>query len=304
MGSTVIAWHGQVGGFSPGVADRLQFADGQRIFCKAVGEVQNLGSVALARRELAVNQVLPAGLPIPVMRHGVELADGWVLLLFDDLDGRHPRLPWRRDEFRAALASIAQVAQQVPIADPSLPSAMDLLGPDLDQFALVAADPPGDLDPWVRAHLPELVQRSAQARSALVGEALCQLDARADNMVLDAQGAVWLVDWPWACRGPAWLDLALLAMTALSRGGELASSSSGPAGDQEAEAFDVAAEVEQVAARLGADAELLTNLWVGELGYFIQMADQPPPPNLPTIRAYQAACRDGLIAVVRGRLGQ
>lgn len=286
MGAQVVAWHGQTGGFSPGVADRLEFADGSRIFCKAVGESLNEGSAQLCRREIAVNRVLPEGLPVPQMRHGVELDDGWMVLLFDDLNGRHPRTPWLGAEFEAALTSLDEIALGVPRADESLPRVLELLGPDLEKFAEVQQSPPPTLDPWVSHRLPELVERSTAAKESLVGEGLCMLDARADNMVLDPAGKVWLVDWPWGCRGPAWLDTALLGMTTTLHQQD----------------FDVASRVVRAVVGHGATPDDLINLWVGELGYFIHMAEQPAPPNLPTIRQYQAASRDGLIGALRQQL--
>ncbi|WP_203568184.1 hypothetical protein [Aestuariimicrobium ganziense] len=291
MGATVVEWSSQFGGFSPGTADRLLFDDGRRIFCKAVSEAMNTGSAKLYRDEIAVNRTIPDGLPVPTMLHSAEWDDGWVLLLFDDLEGRHPYTPWREDEFGSALTSISQVAEGVPVASEELPDIDSTLGQgDLGCWAHLADDIAAGggpvLDPWLAEHLDEMVERSAAARQAIRGTALCQLDARADNMVLDASGQVWLVDWPWACRGAAWVDGAMLGLTAVGQGVD----------------FDLDAAVDAYATGLGATRDDVTNLWAGELGFFVSVADLPDPPGLPTIRAHHRRMRDALIPAVRRRL--
>lgn len=88
LGAQVCAWHGQVGGFSPGTADRLTLADGRRVFCKSVHPSMNEGSAALCRREMAAHRVLPDGLPAPALMEGWEREDGWIVLLFQDVEPR------------------------------------------------------------------------------------------------------------------------------------------------------------------------------------------------------------------------
>ncbi|CAI9401376.1 phosphotransferase [Aestuariimicrobium sp. T2.26MG-19.2B] len=289
MGSSVVSWQGQTGGFSPGTADRLTLADGRRVFCKAVGASLNEVSLDLLRMELRVNRLLPSGLPAPALMHGSELSvgdDPWAVLLFDDLEGRHPHTPWQIDELTAALASVAEVPRLVPVAPAELPTVDELFGPDLAHWDDVVADPPGSLDPWLAERLDDLRARGARARAALVGEALCQLDTRSDNMVVDATGTVWLVDWPYACRGPAWIDTVLLGATASVPGWTPAHEGA----------------VEAAAARLGCDADLLDDVWAGFLGYFVWVAEKPAPDNLPTIRAFQARSRDALLGVLKRRL--
>ena len=45
-------------------------------------------------------------------------------------------------------------------------------------------------------------------------------DIRADNLLLTPDGTVRIVDWPWACVGPAWLDAALLLVNVRLFGGQ------------------------------------------------------------------------------------
>ncbi|MGJ6980262.1 hypothetical protein ACSDQ9_06985 [Aestuariimicrobium soli] len=290
MGTTVVEWRGQTGGFSPGTADRLLLADGTRVFCKAVGASLNDVSLELVRRELAVNRQLPPGLPSPQLRHGAELdldGDPWCVLLFDDLEGRHPHTPWHPDELAAALQALARVQEIVAGAPAGLPTVDELFGPDLAHWPDVIADPPAGLDPWLAERLDDLAARGERARAALAGEALCQLDARADNMVIDATGRVWLVDWPYASRGAAWVDTVLFGATAAIAGEWSPAHQS---------------SVDVAAAALGCDGDLLTDVWAGFLGYFVWIAELPAPDNLPTIRAFQASSRDALTGLLKERL--
>lgn len=301
MGATVVEWKGQHGGFSPGTADRLVFDHGRRAFCKAVSRGLNEGALGLCQRELEVNRHLPSTLPVPAMLHGVQIEvagddelgtepDTWVLMLFDDLEGRHPHTPWQADELSAALDSLTQVARLVPQAWPELPTVTDLLGPDLQQWPDIAAEPPASLDAglgeWVFANLDELMVRSDRAVASLAGEALCQLDARADNMVLDEAGKVWLVDWPWASRGAPWLDAALFGMTVTQTG--LSS--------------DLEELIDEAVVRNGGTADQVTDLWAGMLGYYVWVSALPAPTNLPTIRAFQSSARDSLAVALGSRM--
>src|SRR5436309_2311290 len=65
LASPVVQAQTQPGGFSPGVAARLECADGTRAFVKAVSADTNPHSPTLHRREIEVLQLLPADLPVP-----------------------------------------------------------------------------------------------------------------------------------------------------------------------------------------------------------------------------------------------
>src|SRR5262245_37004760 len=99
LGSPVLQAATQPMGFSPGVAARLTTAAGTRAFLKAIGPGPNPDSVELHRQEAAIVQALPAAAPVPRLRwYHEDRESGWVLLLFEDVEGRHPAQPWREDE--------------------------------------------------------------------------------------------------------------------------------------------------------------------------------------------------------------
>src|SRR3954469_20591978 len=108
LGSRVVSAETQVGGFSPGVAARLVCADGTRAFVKAVSSEANSESPDMHRREAKVTAALPEVAPAPRLLATYD--DGtWVALLFQDLQGRHPHLPWREDELRRVINSIDEL---------------------------------------------------------------------------------------------------------------------------------------------------------------------------------------------------
>ncbi|MEU7584814.1 phosphotransferase [Micromonospora sp. NPDC049230] len=141
------------------------------------------------------------------------------------------------------------------------------------------------LDPWVRGHLDQLRAAADRGVAALAGDTLCHVDVRADNLLLDATGRVHVVDWPWACRGPAWLDTALLLVNVRLHGGH----------DTEAllRRLRLTAEVDPIA---------LTGVYAGLAGFFADSARRPPPHGIPTVRAFQQAQADALLPWLAARL--
>ena len=143
------------------------------------------------------------------------------MLVFEDIEGRHPRTPWVEDELDAAVRALGDLADALtPSPVPDAPTAADHLRHDLGGWRRIAADPPADLDPWVAEHLDDLVAAAERALAALAGDTLVHCDIRADNMLLRPDGSLVFVDWPWGSIGPAWLDRALLALNVLVHGGD------------------------------------------------------------------------------------
>ncbi|MEU5940419.1 phosphotransferase [Micromonospora sp. NPDC047548] len=285
LGDRVVEAVSQPGGFSPGTADRVRTAGGRRAFVKAVSPAQNAHSVTLHRAEGAVAAALPASAPTPRLlgRHD----DGeWVALVFADVDGRHPATPWRTDELTTVLDTMAAMAATLT-PDPvrHAPTAVERLAYDFTGWDRIAADPPVDVDPWARSRLDDLRASAARGLAALDGDTLCHLDVRADNLLVDPAGAVTVVDWPHACRGPAWLDTALLLVNVQLHGGH-----------------DTEALLRRLPLTTGVDPDALTGVYAGLAGFFTDAARQPPPPGIPTVRAFQQAQADALLPWIRHRM--
>ncbi|GIJ78605.1 Phosphotransferase enzyme family protein [Micromonospora phaseoli] len=166
-----------------------------------------------------------------------------------------------------------------------MPPVAELLAGDFTSWRRVADDPPADLAPWARAHLDELCAWADRGLAMLTGDTLCHVDVRADNLLIDATGGVTVVDWPWAARGPAWLDTAMLLLDVRLHGGH---------------------DTEALLRRLpltAADPDAVTGLYAGLAGFFTDRARRPPPPGIRTLRAFQRAQSDALLSWLAERLG-
>jgi aminoglycoside phosphotransferase (APT) family kinase protein len=187
------------------------------------------------------------------------------------------------DELERVLAVLDDLAASLtPSPLPGLATAADTLAEDFAGWRRIAADPPADLHPWAMRHLDELCALADRGLVALTGDTLVHTDIRADNLLLGPDGTVTVVDWPWACRGPAWLDTLLLLVNVRLFGGH-----------------DTHAMLAGRAATAVADPVDLIAVLAGLAGFFADAARQPPPVGLPTVRAFQRAQADAVLSWIR-----
>jgi hypothetical protein len=140
------------------------------------------------------------------------------------------------------------------------------------------------LDPWSRANLDRLVQLEANAPSVVSGPTLLNFDVRADNIII-AGDRVFFVDWPWARVGAPFVEWLGLAPSVCMQGGP---------------------KPEELMRRvaLGGVTDDAINAVIASLtGYFLGHALRPPPPGIPTVRAFQAAQGAIALAWLRERTG-
>ena len=96
VGTRAVSATNQPAGFSPGAAVRLRTADGRRVFAKAAGPEPNALTPAAHRREAVVAAALPDEAPVSRLLWSHDEGEGgWVVLLFEDIEGRNPTVPWR-----------------------------------------------------------------------------------------------------------------------------------------------------------------------------------------------------------------
>ncbi|SDT68575.1 aminoglycoside phosphotransferase family protein [Actinoplanes derwentensis] len=278
-GGPIVAADSQAGGFSPGTADRVRAASGARAFVKAVTPALNQQSADMARDELRITAALPRHAASPRMLGGFDTGD-WVVLVLEDIEGVHPRTPWVDDEIRATAAALRELATALtPAPIGGLPTVYEKYAEEFSSWDALAADVPADLDPWAAAHLDDLRAAADRGVAALVhGETLVHADLRADNILVRPDGDLVIVDWPHACVGPAWTDSVLLAINVIVHGGDPA-----PLLD-------------------GVDPDIVTGVLAGAAALFHHRCRQPPPPGLPTVRAFQRFQADALLPWVRSAL--
>jgi serine/threonine protein kinase len=281
-GGAVITAVSQPGGFSPGTADRVVTVDGRRAFVKAVSSIQNERSPSLHRAEAHVVGQLPSNSYVPTLL-GVYDDGAWVGLVFEDLDGHTPALPWNAAELEAAMTTLREMAKEfTPNPVSSLPPITSFYATVFAGWERIRNDPPADLNPWARDHLDGLCRLAARGLACLAGESLLHTDIRADNLLIRTDGTVAVVDWPWACTGAAWFDQLLLCVNVDLYGG-----------------YDPERLVLRYLETVNGDD--ITAVLAGLCGYFTDVARQPPDPGLPTVRAFQRAHARSTLSWLRRR---
>jgi len=277
IGGRVVEARSQAGGFSPGTADRVRTDRGLRAFVKAVAPAINEISARMARDEMRITSAMPPGVPVPRMLGGFD--DGeWVVLILEDVEGTHPRTPWVSSEIDAAVTALRELAAALTPAPIAVPTAAEQLAGDFAGWSRLAASVPPDLDPWAVERLPQLRAAAERGLAALrTGETLTHCDIRADNILVRGDGSMIFVDWPWGCTGPEWLDRLLLALNVIVHGG-----------DPSPALTDI-------------DHQVATDVIAGLAGYFEHVCRLPPPPGIPTVRAFQRWQAEALRPWLRSR---
>ena len=274
LGSPVLSAVSQSAGFSPGVAARLRTEDGRRFFAKAAGSEPNPLTPEAHRREARVAAALPEDAPVPrfLFSHD-EGEGGWILLVFEDVEGRNPAVPWRSGELNRTLDALAALSELLT-PSPLPPSLVGVVG-DWEvicgwHWRKLAEERPVRIDAWSARHLDGLAGLEAEAPAVAKGDTLLHLDLRADNLLLTPDDRVLVVDWPHARVGASWVDAVFFAPSVSMQDGpppeELLAHH--PHGRQ-------------------ADPDALTAVVAAVAGFFTREGLQPVPPGLPTLRPFQ-----------------
>lgn len=250
-------------------------ADGQVVFAKAVSPVPNPHTPSLHRREAQIVSDLPKHAAVPRLLWTYdEGEEGWIVLVFEYLLGRHPFEPWRPDELKHVLQALEQLSTVLtpsPLEADRAGTASEVVATSVRGWRWLRDTGPSNLDDWSTRHLDRLVALEEEAPRAVAGRTLLHMDIRADNLLLGPD-RVWFVDWPHATVGAGWFDLVCFAPSVAMQGGPppevLITHYAG---------FD-AIDDRDITAAIAAIA-----------GFFTHRSLQPPPPGLPTVRAFQAA---------------
>jgi aminoglycoside phosphotransferase (APT) family kinase protein len=271
----VVDSRSQVGGYSPGVAERLLLADGRRAFVKAACPEMNPDTPSMHRREAEVAAALPPEAPAPAFLFSYD--DGsWVVLGFEDVEGRQPRIPWRADELRRVLDALARLAEALTPSPIDLSSFADAWEGDFRGLRMLleqrkTGDRLEGLDRWLAENLERAAEAETHWPEASVGETLLHVDVRADNIILAADRVV-LVDWPGAAVGAAWIDLLAMLPSVAVQGGP-----------KPWELFDDHPVAQD------ADPAAVDAIVAALTGFFVERGRRPDPPGLPTVRRFQTA---------------
>ncbi|MEV5966911.1 hypothetical protein AB0L70_34395 [Kribbella sp. NPDC051952] len=258
LGSVVVSATTQQGGFSPGVAARLVTASGRRAFVKTVGTSLNPKTPELFRQEITAMQAIG---PLPMAPALYEVYDDgdWVGMVFEDIDGRLPDHPWEQHDADRVLDAVTELTDVLdPSPWPDAPVAAVRSHDFLSRWDNVIADGL-DVPEWARGREEELAELARfGVRTLAEGKALAHWDLRADNIILTDDRVVF-IDWAHPALAPRWTDTVILHA-------DMRESVRLPA-------------LPDDLAITGFLAAVAAGLWWG--------AFHPPPPGLPTIRAWQ-----------------
>jgi aminoglycoside phosphotransferase len=278
----------QPGGFSPGAATRVRTTGGRRAFVKAVSGHTNPDSPALHRTEARNAAALPAAVPAPRLL-GTHDDGTWVALVYEDVPGRQPHVPWHRAELERVLDAVADLGRALTPSPLDAPPAATALARTFSGWQRLLDGAPEDLaarlDPWAADHLPHLAELAAPWPEAVTGDTLAHGDLRADNILLTDDGRTVFVDWPHALRAAVWFDLLVMLPCVRAQGG--------PDPEDLFTAHPLGA---------GADPDAVTTALAALAGYFLYHCLLPPPPGIPTVRAFQRAQGDAALGWLRRRL--
>lgn len=276
LGSRVRHAISEPGGFSPGVASRLELSDGRRIFAKVVGREANPKSPEAHRTEARILTQLPPNVPVPRLLSTYD--DGeWVALFLEEVDGHTPRIPWGLTELGRVVRAIEELSRLLTPAPFQVGTFGERYRREFDNWRKLkeardrhAADL-SDLDPWIHDHLEELAGLERRVHVASEGDTLLHCDLRADNILL-TKGGVYFADWPGASIGADWIDLLGFLPSVAMQGGP-----------KPWIVFD------RSALTRGVDPEDVNCILAGLTGYFMASARKPAPPGLSTLRPFQLA---------------
>ncbi len=280
IGDRVVRSVTQPGGFSPGLAARLTTAGGRDVFVKAVSELANPDTPGMHRREAEVVAALPPEAPVPRLLWTFD-EGGWVALGFEAIGGHAPAQPWREDELRFVIAGVHRLHELLTPSPIASETAAHVLATHIKGWRDL--QDAGGLDPWPGRNIDRLLALEAAAPEAVAGDTLLHFDIRADNMLI-AGDKVYFVDWPWARIGAPFVEWVGFAPSVFMQGGP-----------------QPQAVLRMAGLRVADDA--LNAVIASLAGYFLAYARRPPPPGIPTVRAFQAAQGEITLAWLRERTG-
>ena len=113
---------------------------------------------------------------------------------------------------------------------------------------------------------------------------VCEIIQEMESILISDK-RVYVVDWPWARSGAAWVDWVAFAPSVAMQGG--------PDPESLLRRFDVG----------GVAPKAIDAVLCSLAGYFVIRSLAPAPAGLPTLRAFQAAQGRQAIAWLRERTG-
>src|SRR5260221_8711915 len=191
LGSTIVSVTNQHGGFSPGVAARIEAANGRRVFIKVGGPRPNPDVPSIYRREGGIAAALPADAPVPRLLWSYD-EGGWVAMAFEYIDGRQPVQPWRGDELDRvtdALGELSATLTPSPLPAATISAAGQVVSTNLCGWRRLRDEQPSQiayLDSWSSRHLDALVTLEMAAPPLVPANTFLNPHVRAVTILITA----------------------------------------------------------------------------------------------------------------------
>lgn len=282
----IVSVVGQPGGFTPSVAVRVRLDGGAGVFVKATDGQAFPAAARAHRREAEILASLEPYGEVPRLVDWFE-HDGWTVLILEEINGRHPQLPWRDHDLDRTLAGLQRLSQRLTPSPVPVAGIVEELQTELIGWRTLR-DSPHQLaafnDSWVAEHLAVLADIEARWSEAAAGDTLLHIDLRADQILL-TDNSLCVVDWAQACIGAAWIDPLFLFPSVGLQGGP-----------------DIAQLVDRCALTAAAPPGDLLTVGVALAGFFVWKSSLPQPPGLPTLRAFQHAQGQVVVAWLKTQL--
>ena len=282
LGSPVARAERVFGGFTPSATFRMRLRDGRRAFLKGTYPLEQDSAVLwkLEEEEHIYQRLGPYLRPWAPAYHGAARADGWHVLVLEDL-GPQTMPPWSLAKVRACARSYAAFhastyGKPLPrwlsrIEHQDFAMFWDRLASsgELRGTASLAKRRADEAEEWLDVALPVLRAKSALLMKLRPPFSLMHFDTRSDNIRLQGK-LLRIFDWNFACAGPHEMDVAAFAQAVTAEGG--------PEPERLVAEYDLLLPLRSVAL----DASL-----AGIAGYFADRAWRPPQAGLPRIRQVQ-----------------
>lgn len=269
------------GGMSPGAAVTLRSPAGDSFFVKAVGRSLNEQTLELFRRELALLRAMPPAPYRPPLLAAYDDGD-WVALILNNVDGAYPDMTSERDVDAVLTTVLSQTSELTPVP----PGAqVPAIGETVARWQLrwqnILANPAVYLPQWAADTAEALAVCVGRLATQVAPTTLCHFDIRNDNLLITQRGDAVIFDWGMARAGPAWVDLAMLAVQLpTAAGGDGLLREHLPA----------------------SDSRTATDFLIAFAGAQSWNARQPAPPSLPAMPTYCAEDARRLWDLARYRL--
>ncbi|WP_328999168.1 phosphotransferase [Kribbella sp. NBC_00709] len=262
-------------GFTGGFAARARLSDGREVFIKAAPDAGH--AYGAYQREAEVVPQLPKPVRAPaIIATASASAEGgrWFAVVSEWVPARMPGAPWTDADFAVVTAACEEMADALcPSPLSGLRVFADLVGDDIIVPAQIIAGErplPAGLQEWVPRVLPEVAELAAAGPQVLTGDTAMHSDLRPDNILIDGDGACWVVDWNWLTLGPRWVDWVGLLPLAQHHG------------------IDTFAAVQDNPLTADVPRDDIDVLIAVIAAYMMKNADSPPPPGCtPALREHQ-----------------